>query len=286
MTSEKQKIAIASLTLFLSALAFISRTTVAKDEKLKPQELVAKHLESIGPAEKRNAVKTRGTAGLVEVVFRVGGNGTLQGKGNILSQGHSLRVGFGFAARDYPGEQIAYDGNKVTVGFMSPGNYPPLAGFLYDNDVLLKEGLLFGTLSTGWFLLDPASQPKLELTGLKKVEGRQLYELKYRPRSSKISVQASLYFEPETFRHVRSQFRIEVPTAQVAAITDTSETVRYQILEQFDQFKETDGLMLPHSYKIDLTIDAPRGGMLTSWNYVIDRIIHNETIEPQLFSVQ
>ena len=259
----------------------------AKDEKLKPEELIAKHLESIGPAEKRKAIKTRATAGTAQVVFRVGGNGNLSGKGNILSDGPSVRMGFNFPALDYPGEQLAFDGSKVTAGQMSPGNYPPFSGFIRENDFLLKEGLLFGALSTGWTLLDVSSkQPKLESTGLKKIEGRELYELKYLSRSTKVNMQAWLYFEPETFRHVRSQYKLEVPATQMTRITDSAEMVRYQILEQFDQFKEVDGLTLPHAYKLDFTIDSPRGGLLTSWTHAIDRVIHNQSFDRQLFSLQ
>ncbi len=277
-----QKFAIAALLL----ASLTPSPTTAKDEKLKPEELVAKHLDSIGPADKRDAAKSRSTSGAAQVVFRVGGSGTLNGKGNILSQGNSVRTGFAFAPLDYPGEQIAFDGTKVTVGQSSPGVYPPLSRFLYENDTLVKEGLIFGTLSTAWALLDVAGKkPKLESNGLKKIDGRQLHEVKYTPRSSKASVQVFLYFDPETFRHVRSQIRLEQPTSNVTRITDSAEMVRYQILETFDQFKEIDGLTLPFSYKLDFTIDSPRGGLFSTWTHMIDRIAHNESIERRLFSL-
>jgi hypothetical protein len=283
----KQKTVISVLLLGLLAISVTSAPIAAKDDKLKPEELVAQHLASIGPAEKRKAIISRVTTGPAQVTFRVGGNGSLNGKGNILSEGNAVRVGFNFGALDYPGEQIAFDGNKVTAGQISPGNYPPFSGFVYENDVLLKEGLLFGTLSTNWALLDlQARRPKLDVTGLKKIEGRQLYELKYSGRNSKANMQAWLYFDPETFRHVRSQFKLEVPTSRLTRITDSAELVRYQILEQFDQFKEVDGLVLPHSYKLDFTVDAPRGGLLTSWTHLIERITHNEPVERQLFLLQ
>jgi len=284
--SSKGKVTILCLWLLLLVHASGPAANGAKDEKLKPEELIAKHLESIGPAEKRKAITSRATVGTAQAVFRVGGSGSLNGKGNILSDGSSVRLGFNFPSVDYPGEQLAFDGNKVTAGQMSPGNYPPFSGFIYENSVLLKEGLLFGALSTGWTLLNVSSkQPKLESNGLKKIEGRELYELKYLIRNTKVSIQTWLYFEPETFRHVRSQFKLEVP-AQMTRITDSAELVRYTILEQFDQFKEVDGLTLPYSYKLDFTIDSPKGGMLTSWTHVIDRIVHNQSIERQLFSLQ
>src|SRR5436190_24031601 len=95
------------LLLGLSATVMVPPFSRAKDEKLKPEELIAKHLDSIGPAEKRKAVKSRTTVGTAQVIFRVGGSGTLNGKANLLSQGSSVRLGFVFPALDYPGEQLA-----------------------------------------------------------------------------------------------------------------------------------------------------------------------------------
>jgi hypothetical protein len=272
--------------LTLLALTFVSQIAGAKDEKLKPEELIAKHLDSIGSAEKRNAVQSRATTGAAQVVFRIGGSGTLNGRGSIVSQAKAVRADLIFQALEYSGERIAFDGSKVTAGQISPGNYPPFSRFLYENNFLLKEGLLFGSLSTSWALLDVAGKkPKLESNGLKKVNGRQVYELKYTSRSPG-SMQAWLYFDPDTFRHVQSQFKMEVPTTSVTKITDSAEMVRYQIVEQFDQFKEVDGLTLPYSYKVDFTIDSPRGGLLSSWTHAIESIKHNETLEPRSFSIQ
>jgi len=275
------------LTITIASLLVVLPSVAAKDEKLTPEQVVAKHLDSIGSAEKRMAVKSRSTAGTVQVAFRVGGSGTMNGKGNIMSQGNAVRLGFGFGALDYSGEQIAFDGNKISVGQISPGNYPPLSRFVYENDLPLKEGLLMGTLSTNWALLDFSNKkPKLDLSGPKKVDGGQVYEMKYQSRTIKGSLLVSLYFDAETFRHVRTQFRLEAPLTTISRISDSAEMVRYTILEQFDQFKEVDGLTLPHSYKIDYTIDSPRGGSLTSWAYSVDRVSHNEKLESQVFSLQ
>jgi hypothetical protein len=278
------------MACLLAVLLIIASTPQVSDawqQKLKPEELIAKHLDSIGSAEKLKSAKSRATIGTTQVSFRVGGSGTLNGKANILSQGSSVRAGFTYSALEYPGEQIAFDGNKVTAGQMSPGNYPPFSRFIYENDVLLKEGLLFGSLSTAWALMDVAAKlPRLDSNGIKKIDGKQLYELKYQPRSSRVNVQGFLYFEPETFRHVRSQFKLEVPMTTLRTITDSAELVRYQILERFDDFKETEGLTLPHSYYLEYTMDSPRGGLLTTWTHVIERIIQNEAIERPLFSLQ
>jgi hypothetical protein len=282
---SKRFLSVSAVLLVLIAAA--STAPPARAQKLKAEELIAKHLQSLGAADKVKATKSRVTSGAAQVAFRVGGAGNLSGKGNILSSGNASRMGFLFSALDYPGEQIAFDGSKVSTGYVSPGNRSPLSNFVYENDVLLKEGLLFGSLSTSWALLDVAAkQPKLDSNGLKKIDGRQLHELKYQAKRGNGNVQAFLYFDPETFRHVRSQFKVEVPLSKMTNITDSAELARYLIVEQFEEFKEVDGLMLPHSYKLDYTIDSPRGGILTGWTFVIDRITHNEPIERQLFSVQ
>jgi len=284
---QSKHIVVVSCVLAALLIASMSPISGAQDKKLKPEELVAKHLDSIASAEKRKAVKSRTTTGTVQVNFRVGGSGALSGKSNVLSQGDSVRTGFSFSALEYPGEQFAFDGNKVTAGQMSPGNYPPLSGFLYENDILMKEGLLLGTLSTHWALLDVASRKaRLDSSGLKKIGGRQLHELKYSARSTKVNMQSWLYFEPETYRHVRSQFRLEVPTTRLARISDSAELVRYQIIEEFDQFKEVDGFTLPHSHKIEFTVDGPRGGLLTTWENLIQRVTHDENLESQFFMLQ
>jgi len=45
----------------------------AKDEKLKAEQVIAKHLESIGTADKLKEIKSRATNGSAHVDFRVGG---------------------------------------------------------------------------------------------------------------------------------------------------------------------------------------------------------------------
>jgi hypothetical protein len=145
---------------------------------------------------------------------------------------------------------------------------------------------LYGSLSTNWALLNVAGrQPKLDVTGIKKIDGRSLYEMKYAPKKANGNIQAFLYFDPETFRHVRSQYKAELVSSSVQKITDTAETVRYTLTEEFDDFKQVDGLTLPHSYKIDYSIDSPTGGFVGGWSYTIKQVAHNQTIEKNVFAV-
>src|SRR5438552_1169622 len=180
MMQIKPSIAISCAVLtFVSAVA-IAPLMRAKDEKLKPEQVIAKHLDSIGPAAKLKDIKNRIISGTAHVEIHVNGQANLTGQGNIVSEGNSIRIGFTFPALDYPGEQLSFDGEKIGVAQVKPGIRSPLGQFIYENDVLLKEGFLFGSLSTSWALLNTAArQPKLDLSGPKKVNGRSLYELKY-----------------------------------------------------------------------------------------------------------
>src|SRR5438309_8392384 len=190
-------------------------TALADKEKMKPEELVAKHLESIGLAEARAAARSRIITGTAVASFRMGGHGQAQGKALLASQGPKSLITMVFGLVDYPHEKIAYDGQKVTVGQVRPGVRTLLGRFLAANGLAFSEGLAGGTLSAAWPLLDLTSRnAKLQYEGLKKIGKRELHALKYSaPKSSDLKV--TLFFEHETFQHVRTEYHqtIESPIA-------------------------------------------------------------------------
>ena len=301
--SSRSFIGLFCLTLLLASALSVAPVARAKDEKLKPEQLIAKHLESIGSPEVLKAVKTRATAGVSHISIRVGGQAEMEGSGNIMSDGSALRLSFKFPALNYPGEQFAFDGSKAFVGQIAPGTRSNLGSFIFMNDELLTEGLIFGTLSTSWALLNQSDrQPKLDLNGPKKIDGRSLYELKYTPKKRNGNVTTFFYFDAETFRHVRSQFKAEIVPVQASSSGggrggggrgggggggggDRNDMIRYTITEQFDDFKQVDGLTLPHSYKLDLSVDSPTGGFVGTWSYAVKQVANNQPIEKQTFSL-
>src|SRR5579863_3950743 len=106
-----------------------------KDEKLKPEQLIEKHLASIGSPEKLQAIKSRVTTGTSHVEFTVGGHASMDGEASIVSQDTAVRALFKFPSIDYPGEMFAFDGKKTTtVGQISPGKRSPLGNFLFHYD--------------------------------------------------------------------------------------------------------------------------------------------------------
>jgi hypothetical protein len=278
------------LLLRLSALTFVLvllSLVVARGQIIKPDELVEKHLASIGKAEARAAVRNRYVLADADVVFRLGGSGPLSGKGNLISQGAMIRLGMVFNGLDYPGELFGFDGKNVTVSQIQQGVRSRFGNLVYTYDVLLKEGLLGGTISTAWPLLDLAHrQPKLQYTGLKNIEGKQLHELIYEIMKGGTGLQVALYFDPENFRHVRTQYKVSQyvrlmdPTITGHIIGDTPR--ESLLVETFDNFKEVDGLTLPHAYKIILQ----RSGYLAEWNFAVTQVLDNQQIDPKWFVVQ
>ena len=267
-----RRIPLLSRFLFLAILPLVAALVFARGDKMKPEELVAKHLASIGTAEARAAARNRTALGVSEVVFLLGAVGRASGKMNFVTAGPMIRMEMDFNSMTYPGDLFAFDGRKVNIGCISPsGGRYPLGDFVYAFDVLLKEGLLGGALSTAWPLLDLAHrQPRLRYAGLKKVERKKLHELTYERKKGNADLLVSLYFDPETFRLVRSKYNVgRRPDPRL-------------LVETFDNFKEVDGLTLPHAYKITYN----QNNFLAEWNLAVTKVTHNVPLDPKVFAAQ
>ena len=270
------------------ALLLAGSTAAAppQDKQLKPEELIARHLESIGKSEATAAAKSRFASGPVTLTMRVGGSGNLAGEEIMASTGPKLRINMKFPTLDYSGEDLAYDGAKVATGIQRSGNRSALSAFLSQQDAPFKEGLLGGVLSTAWPLLRPAEQqPRIEYKGLKKIEGRELHEVSYRPRKGSLKI--ILHFDPSTFRHVRTQYsyQIAAPVGPREAPTMNQDSY-YSLIEEFDDFREADGLMLPHKYRVQLSVQSGRVSALYDYNITINRISHNEVLDEKIFTLK
>jgi len=275
------------------ALVFLSWNPAAitpAGEKMRPELLVAKHLESIGTTDARAAAKNRMMNGTAQVAFRLGSRGQLAGTAVILSEGHKFRLGMTFANQQYPGEQIAFDGKNVMAGTIRSGVRSNLDDFLYRYEYLLREGLIGRAASVGWFLLDMAGRaPKIQYSGLKNIEGRKLHELKYLGGKGAGSFQILFYFDPATFRHVLSLYALRVPAYLAKTLPQLTQDQLegfYRVREEFSDFKTVNGLTLPHAYKLVLTIEGQDQTFLADWNIVVAQALHNQALDDRSFIVQ
>src|SRR5882762_1100572 len=149
------------------------------DDKLTPPELIAKHLNSIGPAEARASRQGTQIKGTCALSVKLGGLGESAGRVVMASQGTQNLISMMFDS----GEQataFAFDGTKTTVTQFRPGRHTPIEQFFAEYEDLIKEGLIGGALSESWALLkSPEKSPRLEYAGLKKIDGIQLHAMKY-----------------------------------------------------------------------------------------------------------
>ncbi|MDM7994921.1 MAG: hypothetical protein QUT30_04445 [Acidobacteriota bacterium] len=265
--------------------AGFSEKSFAKDPKLKPEELVAKHLESIGSPEALAAIQSRSILGVCAVQRPIGtvpetlpepGKRTDPANFSFASTGDKLGMTMKFYDRIYPGEHFAFDGKDSGVQVTSTNNRSLLGNFLNSYSGIMREGLLGGTLSTAWPLLRvKEAQCKLSYK-LANADGVKLHQLEYTPRSRKNlnSIVIKLYFDMETFRHVMTEYMLMSGTEVPALI----------VMERFGSFKTVDGVTLPHRYSIEYCVW--RDTNVTRWIAEAGQIKHGEAIDPQHFHVQ
>src|SRR5271163_3808882 len=289
----KKNTAIAALTLL--SLAFAPSRAQAANSVTNADELVAQHLDSIASAAVRAKIKTRVVQGPVEYKILVGGAGVLDGKAQMASDGKKLVFMMKLPNIEYHGEQFVFDGgDKDKVAFSTANqNRSALGNFVFVQDAVIREGLLGGTLSTAWPLLDLNDRkPKLSFDGLKKIDGQDLYELRYRPKRSS-DLEISLYFDPQTYRHVETVYNYSTTerfagsapgdggvvtspasgsssnlpggNAETSAARQTPN--RYRLTEKFSDFKTVDGVTLPTHDDIQFSMELQNGRTtLSDWD--------------------
>ncbi len=270
----------------LLVLCSASQHSSATD-KIKPEDLVAKHLESIGTAASRSSVTTRIIAGTSQVIFRTPPPGQATGRAVMASEGNKSLIGMSFQSPVYPREELGFNGNSFIAAYVTPGIRSSLGGFLMTHDLIFKQGLMGGTLSSAWPLLDlNARGPQLEYAGTRKVGNRTLHELKYLPRGGS-DLQIKLFFDQETFTHVRTEYErvIAAPTGDRAYANVQEREVRYKMVEEFSDFKKEGELTLPHTYKINLAVDSQNGTFLADWMITLTQFSFNQKIDPRSFSI-
>ncbi len=278
----------ASLLLTISLLSpFSTGSHTASADKLKAEDVVAKHLDSIGTAQARSAVKSRIIQGTTLATFRVGGTGQATGGSVLASTGGLSLVSVVFDNPDYPYERMGYDGKRVTVGELKPGIRSTLGKFFQQYEMPLKEGLLGGALSSAWPLFDMANRSaKLKYSGTKEIDNRKVHVLEYSAKNDG-GLKTKLFFDAETFRHVRTEYERRMVQAMPdqPSVTQAQGDSITKLTEDFSDFREESGLMLPHTYKLTLSIEALNRRALQDWVFTLTKFNFNQTIAETEFDV-
>ncbi len=278
-----KKVSVVALTLMIGLFS----TTLLAFDKMTPEEVIEKHVASIGTAEARAAVKSISMIGTAKATFFGRGGGVAEGISVAASKGGKFMVAMKFNNPDYPFEKMGFNESNFTVGFLSPGKRTTLGDFLQVNRSAFERGIMSGALSTSWELLNPDSNDaKIRYSGMGKIDGKKYHELEYNPRKgSDLSIK--LFFDPETFRHVRTEYKRTISSRQggnVDASSSLSET-RYKMVEDYSDFSEESKLTLPHTYKISLEILTGNGTTSYEWLMNFSKFSINAEIDDNDFNV-
>jgi hypothetical protein len=276
--------------LALTFLTLISSSQLLQAADIKPEDVIAKHLDSIGSAQARGSLKSRVIQGSAIYRILVGGTGAVDAKYVFASQGDKSDFLFKVNASGYLGEQFICDGNSISVaGTYADKTRSEFGNFVLDQDILLRDNLLGGVWSSGWALLDVAGRKaKLHYEGMKKIDGRDLIALRYQPKKT-TDLEIFLYFDPQTYQHVASSYRLMVSASMRGGETASArkQQNRYQIEEKFSEFQTKDNLTLPTHYDLRFTLELESGfAKSLEWDVKAINILNNESIDPRSFQVK
>jgi len=258
------------------------------DDTLTLDQVVARHLDSIGTANVRAAVKTRSSMG--KFTFDIIQGGVLQANGDagLISSGRMMKVMLRTTSPKYAGERFWYDGKKVNIPTTDVAARTYLGDFLYRNDTILRDGLFGGTISTAWPLLDLSSRgAKLAYEGVKAIDGKKLLVISYQPKKSASELQIKLFFEPDTYRHVMTQYRFEVaPYMNVSpgqkndrtGVTNLRSPTIYTVVEKFSEFSTVDGITSPNLWELSYSVE-PVSVVMMQWKIPIIRTTINPDVD-------
>ncbi len=258
---------------------------VGKAVKLTPEEIVTKHLASIGTPEDLAAVKSRVMIGQGRLSLKLGGSGALTGPAQMAATGNMFLFAMIFNSNNYPYEKVGYNGKDLTVG-IPDGQKTDLGKFLQARNPIMKEGLLGGVLSTAWPLLDTkAKKVKLEYGGTQKFGEKDYYKLKYTSGVGDLKV--TLYFDSENFHHVLTEYKYSIQS-RMGTDPTTSAGIKpdyYTLTETFSDFKTAGKLTIPFSYKISLTVQENESVSSTDWAVKFADVYYDEKLDAAVFKV-
>jgi len=267
--------------LFLVMVPFIN------GQKLKAEEIVAKHLESLASAEIRASLKSFIAVGEVRVEYITQKNQPATGRMVIASEGNKLFWGMSLNAADYAQEKVIFNGKNTGVAAVRAGQRSILGNFIQSNNSIVSQGILGGALTTSWALLAPDDRrPKISLAGSKKVDGKDTYALTISPKGGG-DLDITLFFDQETFRHVRTEYK-RTSSAGIGRTIDESarqSETRLKVTEDFSDFKDYKGMMVPNKYKLLYTISGANGTTEISWTAGLTEFAVNQALDAATFDL-
>ncbi len=266
----------------------------AQAQKMSAEEIISKHIESIGKSDVVANSKQRMAIGSSEFYMpRL--TKTSHGRAVLASNGNDLAFFSTFEFREYSRERIGWFGNKISIPNVDQGHRSPLGSFLTRYDTFLTDHLFGGCVFSTWiFFQKEGFGGRLETEGKKKIGDRDVWVVKYSPKGGlKAGSYIRLYFDAENFHHLRTEYR-QIETDQ--GFHDTSHARGdfswdadmanngIVLTEDFEDIREVAGLTLPHKYKIALRVDSYTGTTDFYWTFGIEEYRIMKEFPAEFFS--
>jgi hypothetical protein len=283
--------------LFIVISLFGLSVFAQKDKKIDIKEVIEKHLEAIGTAEKRALNRT--IAGDTEfkpkVVFSP--MPAMKGKNVIASDNQNVLFLMAFSEKVYPAEQFAFDGkvlshlsfNYKTISILQgqEGLYSisPLTILASQFPELLNKGLLGGTLTTAWCLQHLQEKGKLRIeNNSKKVDGHEAFIISFTPAKMYFT-SIKLFIDNTSFQHFRTEYKKELRGSTPVLDNPGFSGIDEVMVEKFSDFKTESGLLLPHTYQID--VDIPYGKLVSyEWKTTFSTFLFDQKMNEELFRIK
>jgi hypothetical protein len=94
-----------------------------------------------------------------------------------------------------------------------------------------------------------------------------------------------LYFDTENFQHLRTEYRhtIAAKTGTFGVLGEQT-GVEISLIEVFGDYKNENGLTLPHAYKIKYTTASNSGTYEYNWGMSVSQYVFNQKLAADFFS--
>lgn len=275
MLKRSSLIVVVLATLFINAFG----------QELKADDIIAKHIDSIGKKEVRDQVSTLFAVGLSSFESQ---SPSIRGGGKaiVVSDRGNLMFAISLNSKDYPYDKIGYFNEKVSLPFVTSGQRSLLGTFINEHPRILSEGLFGGVMSLRWPFAGENGKQKIKSLGIKKVDGRKLYVLSYQADGGGLDeFTIKLFFDTDTFAHVRSEYHREFSPSQPRfGQANQLSNSEITLTETFSDFKTVDGLTLPYTYSVEFSSNANTSTLKTTWGIRVAEYYVNQKLAPDFFT--
>jgi hypothetical protein len=232
--------AYSTLRIIVFIAGFLVVNVSGQDKaKPKPDEIIAKHIASLGTAEAIAAAANRKSEGTAQARRVQSTFTTVMGKSFLASTKDMNLLLMLFEASsndDYKTERIAFDGSKLNIPFVTASSRSAIGSFTFEYPEIVKQGLLGGALFSSWALFDKANKvSKFEYQGKEKIGDLETYKVKLIPKGGSV-LTIKLYFDAQTFRHVRTEYQRTITAGTVTVDEGRATEPRYKLIEDFSDF--------------------------------------------------